>query len=387
MFLGVVGPSRATERGFRMRAYYRLLPAALILAFSAPAANAATVTMGGTSGHALSIAGDPPIPLTFGPPTSQYKSDSFGRGAGYNSSVLVDGNSVFFQAASMSSGSYNASQSISQVDVAIAGLAPGETVSSLTSTIFQSAFGFYIGSFGPTPPCSGAILPSCGAVNSGLAFADFSDSGANAPKAAGAKFSFDVLVDGVLQRSIGGSLLLETDGLGGYTVTRESLIDGVAGDISLLGGALNGFELIEDNPFALTYGWQQGDFTVDFLNPIETSGTVTYRIITESWSEALPLANSVNSIIAFSCFADPIGRGSTHAALFTLNSPKDTCDNYVVGPNETPGYELKFKGIKDGRLILTGSIPEADTWVMLIAGFGLVGLSLRRRQTELRANS
>jgi hypothetical protein len=32
-----------------------------------------------------------------------------------------------------------------------------------------------------------------------------------------------------------------------------------------------------------------------------------------------------------------------------------------------------------GTLFLTDSpVPEADTWAMLIAGFGLVGLSMRR---------
>ena len=42
--------------------------------------------------------------------------------------------------------------------------------------------------------------------------------------------------------------------------------------------------------------------------------------------------------------------------------------------------------VGDGIFVPTGGpVPEPDTWVMLIAGFGLVGASMRRRKGEDRA--
>ncbi len=38
-----------------------------------------------------------------------------------------------------------------------------------------------------------------------------------------------------------------------------------------------------------------------------------------------------------------------------------------------------------GTLTLTAAVPEASTWIMLVAGFGLVGVSARRRKAAVAA--
>jgi hypothetical protein len=36
---------------------------------------------------------------------------------------------------------------------------------------------------------------------------------------------------------------------------------------------------------------------------------------------------------------------------------------------------------------MTAAVPEPATWLMMISGFGVLGMALRRRRRELRAGS
>jgi hypothetical protein len=132
------------------------------------------------------------------------------------------------------------------------------------------------------------------------------------------------------------------------------------------------------------FSWSDTDVMVD-LNPIgigETS-TLTYRISTNSWTDAGLRGRELNSIVAFSCFADPVGRGSTSGAMFTIPGFEIApCDDYKSGGIDNPtNYALKIaQGGNTLFLTRDGApvVPEPDTWAMLILGFGLVGLSMRR---------
>ncbi|GGE20595.1 hypothetical protein GCM10011529_29090 [Polymorphobacter glacialis] len=48
-------------------------------------------------------------------------------------------------------------------------------------------------------------------------------------------------------------------------------------------------------------------------------------------------------------------------------------------------YELTISGPGDITLGSVGTVPEPQSWVMLIAGFGLVGAAARRRRTAATA--
>jgi hypothetical protein len=88
------------------------------------------------------------------------------------------------------------------------------------------------------------------------------------------------------------------------------------------------------------------------------------------------------SLVAFSCFADPVGRGSTSGALI----PVPVCDEFGGFDRD---YRLLGGDIDPitGRFSLKSVIPEPDTWAMLIVGFGLVGLSMRRGKKVLATTS
>ena len=78
----------------------------------------------------------------------------------------------------MSAGTGNAALSVVGVTLDFANLG-GQQINSVTSTIFQSTFGFYMAPFGNNNPiCTGATLPTCeGAVGGGVDFASMADGG------------------------------------------------------------------------------------------------------------------------------------------------------------------------------------------------------------------
>lgn len=358
----------------------------LILAAGLAAGNAsaADIDVSTKTVGTLRILSQPAVGPVVDGPAADYRSDEYGRGAGYAAFANATGNTIFFEAGSMSSGLRNSSTSVTQVDLRVSGLSAGEEVRSITSTIFESTFGFFTASFGPNPPCSGAILPNCERVNDGAGFSTFTDNGSAYPGIAGADFAFDILLDGVLTRSVGGSLVMRKDSSGGIVYDSTGL--------GALAAALDGFELQQNDDYGLIYKWDRTDFTADFADPITAgeTATVTYRITTNSWSEALPArGNPTNAIVSFACFADPLGRGSTNAASFARgmasvvgNEADATCDDFVTEEGEqAQAYTLTLGGIRDGTIVLTSSVvPEPAAWAMLITGFGVVGAAARRRR-------
>ena len=350
----------------------------------ASAAGAYNVSVTPDFGHLLIIENSP---VSIGTtPEVFYTSDSAGKGAGYAANVTTTGGSVFFSSSSISAGSGNAA--VSGVGVTLNFTDLGATpINSMTSTIFQSTFGFYMAPFGNNAPvCTGATLPTCLGATSGVVdFASMVDGGSSlfTDGMAGSYFSFEVLVNGVSQYEIGGGLTLIDNGANPPALVSYSSINGVLGAIDDLSTVLPGFQLLQNDGYGLIYGWDQSNFTVNFDTPIVGSGNISYQISTYTFGDSLTGDNeSSRSIIAFSCFADPVGRGSTRGQLIPLlNGLADpTCDDFREGGDQKRDYVLKLGSIdENGNFGFTApGIPEPDTWAMLIMGFGLVGLSMRR---------
>lgn len=352
----------------------------------ASVAGAYTVGVTPNYGHVLVIENDlQSIGVT---PEVFYTSDSSGKGAGYAANVTTNSGSVFFSSSAISSGSGNAAASAVGVTLDFADLGAAQ-INSMTSTIFQSTFGFYIAPFGNNVPvCTGATLPTClGATTGAVDFASMVDGGSGlfTDGMAGSYFSFEVLVNGVSQYSIGGGLTLVDNGANPPTLVSYSDINGVIGSLDDLSTVLPGFQLLQNDGYGLIYGWDQSNFTVNFDTPIVDSGNISYQINTYTFGDSLTGDNeSSRSIIAFSCFADPVGRGSTQSAMIPLlsNLASPTCDDFRAGGDQKRDYVLKLGNIdENGNFSFTapgGAVPEPDTWAMLIVGFGLVGLSMRR---------
>lgn len=323
-----------------------------------------------------------PSPYYVSQPSSRY-------GAGYAAYSNVSGGSIFFEAGSMSAGHRNSSVSTVEVSFDVTNTDPAGTITSLQSTIFESTFGFHVSDFSApfvrdgefVEGCSGVVLPSCGIATEGPGFSGFTAFGDATPpqELAYAGFKFEILQDGATVNEVSGSLtMVNTGGV-------ISFLAG-AGNASLP-GQLNDFGLEEDNNYAHIFGWDRTNFSADLLNPLglNESSTITYRITTETWNRATAFgAPTNNMIIAFACFADPLGRGGTRmAAIIPLGDPSDdTCDDFGELGGESPKvYTLNVPTVKDGQIVFTApGVPEPDTWAMLIAGFGLVGLSMRRRR-------
>lgn len=62
---------------------------------------------------------------------------------------------------------------------------------------------------------------------------------------------------------------------------------------------------------------------------------------------------------------------------------------YSISPNPAPNQPsgLKFingsYALSDGGTLTVGPVPEASTWVMLLSGFGLIGVTARRRKASV----
>ncbi len=354
---------------------------------------------------------NPATNLLNSPDASLYLNDSGNKGAGYAANVVTNGSAAFFFSSAIAAGRGNSAQSITQLDINFTNVG-GDGLKGINSTIFPATFGLYVAPFAPANGgCTGATLPTCPGVNSGLPnFLTLRDGGTNGDPfntgQAGASFFFDVLVDGQLQRSIGGAVVMKDKngpflldpfglGLGKPEVLASSFIDGEEGNINLLAGVLPGFRLLVDDPYSLIWGWDESPFSVAFKDDavFTGSGTVTYRITTSAWGDSRRLLPGFEfdplieerSIVSFSCFADPVGRGSTRGAII----PLPVCDDFGGFGGEAARDYVLFGGRigDDGFFDLKSVIPEPDTWAMLIVGFGLVGLSMRRSKKAVPATA
>lgn len=314
-------------------------------------------------------------------PSPKYNNGGPG-GAGFSASADISGDAIFFQAGSMAAGKGNAATS--EVTVSFDVTNPGATaITQLRSTIFESNFGFYATNFGggaiggqPLPNCSGVTLPTCVATTFGSGFSDFTDSAALAPPRtlATTQFEFIVKQDSNVVRAVSGSLAMIQD-VNGDVVFTPGL------GFSELSSVLSNFRLFEVSDRVFAYTWDRTNFTAN-LNAIlegQTSNlSYTIRTATFNFAESDVLPPTANQIVAFSCFADPIGRGTSGSMFVIPNFGPSTCNNYGGDGSVTP-YSLKVPQIIGDTLDFTApAIPEPDTWAMLIIGFGLVGLSMRR---------
>ncbi|MGL6042713.1 MAG: PEPxxWA-CTERM sorting domain-containing protein [Sandaracinobacteroides sp.] len=337
-------------------------------------------------------------------PSPNYDNGGPG-GAGYGASAVITSDSIFFQAGAMSAGTKNASSS--SVSVSFDVTNPGAAaIDKLESTIFESNFGFFISNFSngffpgdgtPLPVCSGATLPGCAPVNFGGTFDDFTALGQDPRLLATTSFQFEVLQSGYATpvASVGGTMSLIRNG------STVSLVTG--GGFDDLASQLNNFvqfappadEVLDPfgnqipvGDYVRAYSWERTNFTAD-LNPIlsgETS-TLTYRVTTSTQNFGITstFPPDSNLIVAFTCFADPIGRGGVRGAVLTIPGfAASTCAQFESS-TDSPFF-LKVPVIDGDTIrVVGGVIPEPDTWAMLILGFGLVGLSMRRSKKPAAA--
>jgi PEP-CTERM motif len=124
---------------------------------------------------------------------------------------------------------------------------------------------------------------------------------------------------------------------------------------------------------------------------VSTSGSYTFLMTTvglydpflslygTAFNPATPIANAL-------AVNDDFTAGNFNQSGFTFALLAGTSyfavasgfDNFDFGD-----YTLAING--PGTVIIGGAIPEASTWAMIIAGFGIVGAALRRRRRSIVA--
>ena len=120
--------------------------------------------------------------------------------------------------------------------------------------------------------------------------------------------------------------------------------------------------------------------TAQFFNTADLSQGATTNFA-KIWLDFLPLGSGTVTFQAFDTFGVLIGSTSTidngavqslSLSLAGIRSVKFFSDNATVG----------FDDFEFGDLtpIANGAVPEPATWAMMIAGFGLVGTTLRSRR-------
>jgi hypothetical protein len=139
-------------------------------------------------------------------------------------------------------------------------------------------------------------------------------------------------------------------------------------DLSSLTGPITSATLtIPSNPFGIGY--------------VNTSGTdsITYT----NWDVSTSVDDLMDGTNGLSSFAD-LGSGEKFGS--TLIGPNDLVTTVTLDAaalEDISAAEGSQFAIGGSAIATVASVPEASTWAMMIAGFGLMGVALRRRLTTI----
>jgi hypothetical protein len=146
---------------------------------------------------------------------------------------------------------------------------------------------------------------------------------------------------------------------------------------------LNGFhqDLVSSIGTQIGYNWDNTNFSVSYPTALlpGQSGVFTYQTSVTAYSAANCIDDTA-CLLSYAAFGDPVGRGG--GALFNLGpifGGVGGSDTGLTFPTFTFGLPTGTNG--DISFTLTG-VPEPGTWAMLLTGFGLMGLALRRSRRQ-----
>jgi hypothetical protein len=135
-------------------------------------------------------------------------------------------------------------------------------------------------------------------------------------------------------------------------------------DLSDLTGAITSATLkIQSNPFGIGY--------------VNTSGadSITYT----NWDVSTSVDDLENGTNGLSTFAD-LGSGEEFgSALVHQGDLTTTVTLDAAALDDIAAAEGEQFAIGGSAMATVAPVPEASTWAMMIAGFGLMGVALRRR--------
>lgn len=303
-----------------------------------------------------------------------YREGTRFDGGGFEASVDVAPDSIFFRNGALSLGAIGVIASATRLDVLLTNdTAAPLLFRSIESVIIPAGFGFYNAVVAGA--CSPLSPTACGSIaGPGTGF-----SALVRPAEAGVGdllgrvgFAFEVQVDGIAQFALGSSLALVHDPVFGANRFVESFGDGP----SLLAGWRQ--TSAPGDGAVIGYAFDTTRVTVDLggqlIAPGETR-TVTFLSLVFAETHAIiPSGGNPLALLGYAAFGDPpIGRpgGGGSLAGIEIGGLRFAPPSFVLD-------RLVFPVVGGG-----GVIPEPATWAMLIAGFGLVGGVARRRGLRL----
>ncbi len=315
--------------------------------------------------------GSPPPPGTYTDPSANH----FG-GSDFTSFV-TSGDTISFESSNVVSG--HSVQSYSNTSVGFTFTNDGSKPVQFDSLITAAGLGFYLADV--TPACQ---YSNCAEV-SGVSLLDltrFIPLGS----AGEVGFNFAIQDNGQdLFRVTGSTAIRYRDGVAYFD---DQFGSGVYGDGTGAMGLLKGFTLASGKFDTAAHGFAWDATPVSFLLG-EGQHNLTYTTNVYSTSNANALSCGA-SLVSYSGFGDPIGRGGGVEALtafarggdFQATSSGCPADGPIKGLNFTP-TTFNPPVLKDGVLTYDppgNAVPEPATWAMMILGFGGIGAALRRRR-------
>lgn len=328
-------------------------------------------------------------------------SQSFGSGASYSSRsefrdevVTPEGVTpgvIFFKNGNASTGQFTRSKSTTSVDITFKNDGTETVTPGLTSQIIPAGFGIFVAP-GTCPNNPEACNPADELLgNPPRNFNSFSPSGVvlgNSNVLASTAFTFNIYANDIVVYSLSGDLALVYGGVGNPNIIVEN--------IGQAQSRLRNFRRQSDEGSGdfIGYVWDATNIDVEFapgtlLAPGE-SATLKYETIVETFTGTNCLGGSRPGCSeAYGSFGDPIARrvgGATTTRIAASEAFRSFSDFAEVqaAPDENPGllfeqFTFRIPVFSNGRLTLS-LVPEPSSWAMLIAGFGLVGVTMRRRR-------
>jgi hypothetical protein len=248
----------------------------------------------------------------------------------------------------------------------------------LVSTIDPAGLGLYIANISG---CDQSKIASCPQVNPGAASFNtiqMIPNGGLSPLG-GASVSMTISDSFSTLKSISAAMELDQSAKGAFIKTNFS---GSALDLNSFG-----LSAASDGLTLMGYSWNMTDIAVDFPNTLApgASDTLTYTTTVTSYVSAICSPNC--GLVAYAGFGDPIGKGGGGG-----NIRHDTVlDGDTTLGADGVGYDafgFALPVFENGKLDLSpvslpaGVVPEPATWGLILAGFGCVGLALRRRSAR-----
>ncbi len=139
----------------------------------------------------------------------------------------------------------------------------------------------------------------------------------------------------------------------------------------------NAFTVTETNPLSLF-----GNFAVGALDRLYTQHYATATTPTMSAAFQLAVWEIISETSASSYAALGLGSGSFMATSGN-STARATADNWLqaLGAGSSGGYKLTaLVGLNNQDQMLATPVPEPETYMMLLAGLGLMGFVASRRQ-------